>query len=524
MLEKHFLYLTNQKMIAVSARAEKFGEQIAFALNDVGRNEFDVYLGSVANTPTYLLTELIEEDFRSDTIPHVKPRDRAPLLERKLSQAYRATPYRHATLQGRETEGRHDDRVLYTAITNPELLKPWIDLLNAHKVPLMGIYSAPLLATRLLKYLRLEQEHVLVVTVVAAGVRQNYFQKGMIKFSRLTPLGEAVLNYPSELIAQEVGKTWQYLDSMRYLPRAEPLQVYVICHPAEQVRYTSALQGSPQLQYRFLDITQVATMLGQTPLPENSDSAAIMLNLLAEKIPPNHYAPVEDTYYARIWNGKQQLFISAASVFTAGAMWTLFNLFSATALNSDTAQVQSQVRALTVQQQTIVNRFPKEMIDPNDMRDAMDLYSANLVDAPSPTLMMQRLGEVLTLFPTIDLKNMTWVASDDTNALLTIPGQTNPSQPYAALDNQKKIFKAKPHQIALLDFVLRPTPEAPRQALNEINRLVQTLNTLKDVKASIIHVPIDISAQGDLGGKFGRGETPVKSNFTLRMALLKAGV
>ncbi len=523
MLEKHFLYLTNQKMIAVKSRAEKFGEQRSFALNDAGRNEFDVYLGSVENMPTYLLTELIEEDFRSDTIPHVNTRDRTQLLERKLSQAYRATPYRHATLQGRETDGRQDDRVLYTAITNPELLKPWVELLSAHKIPLMGIYSAPLLATRLLKYLRLEQEHVLVVTVVAAGVRQNYFQKGLIKFSRLTPLSETSLQHSSEIIAQEVGKTWQYLDSMRYLPRAEPLQVYVICHPAEQVRYTSALQGSPQLQYRFLDITQVATMLGQTQLPETSDSAVIMLNLLAEKIPPNHYAPIEDTYYARIWNSRQKLYFGAAATFAAGAIWTLINLYSATGLNNDTAQVQSQVRALTVQQQTIMNRFPKEMIDPSDMRDAMDLYNATLAVAPSPTLMLERLGGVLTRFPTLDLKNITWVASNDTNALMTTTGQNNLTQNAAANDSQAKTYNAKSHQMALLEFALRPTPATPRLALEEINRFVETLNKLTNVKASVVQMPIDITPVGDLSGKFGQGAATVKSDFTIRMALLKAG-
>ncbi|MGB8856864.1 MAG: hypothetical protein WCC58_09375, partial [Burkholderiales bacterium] len=141
MLEKHFLYLTNHQLISVISRAEKFGAQRVFMLNESGKNEFDVYLGSIKSIPAYLLTDLIEEDFRSDTIPHVKPRDRAQLLERKLGQAYRYTPYRHATLQGRESDGRRDDRVLYTAITNPDLLKPWIDLLTAHKIPLMGIYS-----------------------------------------------------------------------------------------------------------------------------------------------------------------------------------------------------------------------------------------------------------------------------------------------------------------------------------------------------------------------------------------------
>jgi hypothetical protein len=526
MLEKHFIYLTNHQLISVVARAEKFAEPRLFALNDAGKNEFDVYLGSMEKIPAYLLTDLIEEDFRSDTIPHVKARDWLELAERKLNQTYRSTPYRHATLQGREAEGRRDDRVLYTAITNPDLLKPWVDLLNAHKIPLMGIYSAPLLATRLLKYLRLQLEHVLVVTLVAAGVRQNYFQNSMIKFSRLTPLGESGQDYPSEIIAQEVGKTWQYLDSMRYQPRGEALQVYVICHPAEQARYTSALQGSPQLQYRFLDITQVAAMLGQTRLPENSDSAGIMLNLLAEKIPANHYAPREDTYYARIWNARQKLFYAATGIFAAGAVWTLFNLYSATGLNNDTAQLQSQVRALSVQQQTIVNRFPKDIIGPDDMRDAMNLYDAALANSPSPTLLMQRLGEVLTNFPNVELKKIAWLASDDPKLIPSASGQEGQmeiGQNAPGNDAQSNMHKIKRYQHALLEFDLRPAPGAPRPGLNEIQRLVQTLNSAKNMRASIMRKPINIDHNGNLAGKFGVGATPQKGDFVLRVALEQLG-
>ncbi len=75
----------------------------------------------------------------------------ALLLDRKLNQMFRGTPFRHAVVLDRESAGRRDDRVLYTSITNPELLTPWLDLLDAARAPLVGIYSAPLLSARLLK-------------------------------------------------------------------------------------------------------------------------------------------------------------------------------------------------------------------------------------------------------------------------------------------------------------------------------------------------------------------------------------
>jgi hypothetical protein len=524
MWEKHLLYLTNHQLISVVSNARGLGPRKAFSLDAAGRNAFDVHLGNIEKIPAYLLTDLIEEDFRSDTIPHVSARDRHALLERKLSQAYRATPYRHATLQGREDDGRRDDRILYTAITNAELLRPITAILDGHKTPLMGIYSAPLLATRLLHYLRLELNHVLMVSLVGEnGVRQNYFQNGMIKFSRLTPIGDEGQPYPSELIAQEVGKTWQYLDSMRYLPRSESLPVFVLCHPAEQARYTSALQGSPQLQYRQLDITQVAAMLGQNRLPENSDSADILLHLLAEKIPPNHYAPREDTRYAAIWNAKQKLYYTAAGLFGAGAVWTLFNLFSATGLGNDTEQLQSQVRALTVQQQTIMNRFPKDIIDPDDMRDAVDHYQATLADAPSPASLMLRVSEALNRSPAIQLRNFSWMASDNPDALPAADAVKTTAP--AAADSKPATTQnhGARYDIALLEGNLSTASVEPRSSLNEINRLLQHLNGIKGVKAQAMKWPLDISPGGKLAGKFGAGASAAKSDFSIKVVLNRTG-
>ena len=73
---------------------------------------------------------------------------------RKLSQLFRNTPYRHALAQGREAEGRRDDRVVYTAITNGEVLRPWVEVLERLEVPVEGIHSSAVFSGRLLDELQ----------------------------------------------------------------------------------------------------------------------------------------------------------------------------------------------------------------------------------------------------------------------------------------------------------------------------------------------------------------------------------
>ena len=123
---RHFLYLTNTRLVSLVTRGKYIASRREFAVSGAGVTAFERYLAPLAAHPVHLFIDLSEEDFRLDTIPHVGGSDREAILNRKLAQIYRNTPYRHALLQGRETEGRRDDRVIYTAVTNPEVLRPWV--------------------------------------------------------------------------------------------------------------------------------------------------------------------------------------------------------------------------------------------------------------------------------------------------------------------------------------------------------------------------------------------------------------
>ena len=128
--------------MSLVTRGKRIVSRREFAVAGAGATAFERYLAGMADVPTHLFTDLAEEDFRLDTIPHVGTGDREAILARKLAQIFRNTPYRHALLQGRETEGRRDDRVIYTAITNGEVLRPWLEIIERLKVPLAGIHSS----------------------------------------------------------------------------------------------------------------------------------------------------------------------------------------------------------------------------------------------------------------------------------------------------------------------------------------------------------------------------------------------
>src|SRR3954470_2445439 len=133
---KHFLYLTDTRLVSLFTKRGRIVARREFAVGGAGAAEFERYLVQMEDAPIHLILDVAEEDFRLDTVPHVGAGDREAVLNRKLAQIYRNTPYRHALIQGREDEGRKDDRVMYTAITNPELLRPWLEIVERLKLPL----------------------------------------------------------------------------------------------------------------------------------------------------------------------------------------------------------------------------------------------------------------------------------------------------------------------------------------------------------------------------------------------------
>ena len=112
-MAKHFLYLTNDKLVALVWKSGAIVERDVFGSTELGLPAFREYIARHRTVSTYVVTDLIEEDFRLDTVPHLRGNDQDAVLGRKLSQLYRASPFRHGIIQGRETEGRRDDKVLY---------------------------------------------------------------------------------------------------------------------------------------------------------------------------------------------------------------------------------------------------------------------------------------------------------------------------------------------------------------------------------------------------------------------------
>ena len=155
------LFLSASHLHAQIMEKGRIVAQHEFADTAEGPGDFATFVKTV-RYPAFMLVDLIEEDFRQESIPHLIGGSRSALLQRKFEQFYRGTPFRQATLLKRQKTGRRDDDMLFSALTNPALITPWVNILLAHQIPLSGIYSVPQISAPLIK--DHPSEHLLLIS------------------------------------------------------------------------------------------------------------------------------------------------------------------------------------------------------------------------------------------------------------------------------------------------------------------------------------------------------------------------
>lgn len=457
-------YLWNGKGLALAYE---------FSNDADGREQFSAFLEQHRN-PTYLLVDIIEEDFHLETIPHLIGPSRTALIDRKFEQYYRSTPFRQATLLKRQDEGRRDDDYLFSALTNPQRITPWLDALLEHHIPLAGIYSIPNISVPLLK--DIQSEHILLLTWERnAGMRQTYFHNKRLHFSRLIPInGSGTL---IDAIIAETPRTQQYLKSLSLPPPGEILEVHILCHANEIAQLKTQLSSDGDLHYNYLDIGEFARRQKCKQESKDSDSTLLFLNLLAAKPPGSHYANAQHTHFFMLWQLRFVLFGLSLLIVLLGLLWGGMAFWQSKRFAADTTPLQQQTTSLQTQTREIQRNFANTSVPATDMKTAVLLTRSLDQYFSPPQKILYELGAVLESFPRITLNQLSWKVS---------PADAAPS-PY-------------PAQLITFDGTLSGFGNNHRDALAYLEKFEQALMQ-RGYAVSATALPLDISSKGSISGQ-----------------------
>ena len=389
-----------------------------FADNAKGLAAFQKVIEEHASLPVLLVVDTVDEDYRSEIMPHVQGHSRDELLARKLKQVFRNARFTGAWLQKRETTGRRDDRYLLAALTDTDWLMPWLSVLHRERVPLSGITPLALACQHLLGKLRVQEPHTLLACRLNSSLRLSYYHDGMLRFSRLIG-GDSPTQLPGNA-ADEIAKTQLYLTGQRILPREARLHVLLLDPSGQLDSALVQLNADPAFSTRLIHLSTLGHALR---IPEDflaaTPEVAPLAAIAGEAIQLN-LAPPELLQRYTEFRWRRNLHAAAGLITMLGLGITSAYWLQAQDLNDQTQQRAQQRQQHNARHQAIVASFPAQTAAPEQLAQTVTL--ARQLDAPQPNAMglYAAVGQAMDAAPDITLNTLEWV--DDT---LTPSGQIN---------------------------------------------------------------------------------------------------
>lgn len=390
-------------------RLERIG---SYRGDEEGLAEFDRLLPDLVDKPVFVTADVIEEDFRNEPVVHVLGSDRRMVLERKLIQFFRTTGYRSARVTGREEEGRRDDLVLFSALTNPEQLNLWIDRMLAAQIRLHGVLSLAYLMELYCRHLALDQLPCLLLVNFEeeSGLRQTFLRSGSLRFSRLLPSAAIKPAALAETIANECRQTRQYLERLKLLPHDQVLDVRIhVPDPVAQSLH-GQLTSTSLLRYQVHSAAMAAAELGIDPdlIGDRGATAVATIQGLNSGQIANIYAPPGVTRFHRLHRIRNA--IIALTILMTGLAAAAGSMLIAEGhnLRMEQAAQRSQAQGLRDRARFLRDQMPTSPVPGEMLRVAVESMEHIKAHSTSPLEILNPISRAMVLCPDIRLEKIDW--------------------------------------------------------------------------------------------------------------------
>jgi hypothetical protein len=528
MLQQIF-FLTSGSLTAYQFDGRTLTRMNTFVAADAGLAVFDDYLQKLGQAPTYILTDMVEEDFRVDSIAHTLGGDRKALLARHVARVYRGTEYRHAQVLGRDPNNKRKDEVLFSGLLNPEFADMWIGAMQHYKVPIAGIYSLPLVSIELVKRLWNIKKDVLLITHHReSGLRQSFISGGKLRFSRLTPVPDdiAIADYAHYLHA-EIGKTKRYLSNLHLLGRDVILDVCVLSG-GQRLEGLEAMRDNETLtHYRMVSVADASAKIGYHDEHTDFEADELFAFLLAKHHRHNHYANDAQRFHYKMAKARQALSGLCVAASVAGLLWAGTQIVDGLMHRQQLAKTTELLATAEARYNEVQSRLPQTEVAPEDMRLAVAAADQLRQQRYNPHELLARLGHGLQRQPNLQINQIDWFVSSDRNSKTTPLGAEETQQAAAmdvAYDEEGNPIESAgaegTYQIGIVEGRVQPFEGNFSRAHEHIADLLNALRSTPGViTADALELPLNTATSGRVLGSIGDESSKPEAPFTLRLVL-----
>ncbi len=420
------LYLSAAGASCALYRRGDLGEVHNLPMGEEGWETFNSLLIEHPGMPVAIAVDTVDELYRQDLLPRVHGPDRREMTERRLRQMIHHSAYRAALRQGAAKEDEQRDRYLMMGLSNPEIIRPWLDIVHLRAAHLAGIWLLPALAIPLARQFHLDKNRLLLVSEQTGGLRLTYLEDGELRFSRLAPVDGSQYENPLESYAEEIERTRQALVGQRLLTRAESLRT-VLLDPLNTLSELHAfLPASSGFQCETIQRAQLLDTLDLPPslLAESAD--ALYLRLLL-------WAPASANLMTREQRDETRIRWWSRGLRFVAAAWVGLSLLTSIGLLLDAWRLDRKADDLRAATHLHIEKEAKLLAGAGGVtaiRQQLDSIQAWRVvetqdKSPIPTL--KAAFDAASMTGQTRLNRLEWTANNpDKGAALTLEGEIAP--------------------------------------------------------------------------------------------------
>lgn len=482
-----------------------------FADNDAGLRAFDAYLAETGEQTSFVVIDVIEEEFALDRMPKLSLRDRGALIRRRLQRKFPRTPYRQSLYRGPDASGDNEAVVIHSAISNHELLDPWLQIMRRQEVPLTGVFSVPLMAPQLQAKLAKASGPVMLITQhQGQKLRQVFMHDGHVQSARLSQSPVISDDEYPEFVLTEIGRSRRYLERTRLLSGMQQLDVYIIAEPELAEKLLAGAQSDSPLKIHFVKPVTAAKRIGLHGKPQPDRLESLYLALASQRRPKRSYGVSGES---RFWHMRRlRHAVIGVCVATAAVCSVLSGLYFSDAwlLQHRSTEIENQLVQLTETFRRENEQFDPIKADSHEMKLAVDTGDFILSNRLPVPWVMQQLGLVMGDYADIQILNLGWSAESappQGPARRARPGEPLPV-PVPAITVVTADITAD----------IAPFDGNMRKAFARIDALAAELRArtaFSDV--TVVEYPLDARPQSTLAGEIVSNGALEAARFRLRL-------
>lgn len=494
---KRIFYFSGHRMTVFHWKRKALAGACSFESNVEGYEKFKQYLESSEKATTCMMLDIIEEDFRKDVIPHVYGKDRKAVISRLMDRHFRSSrQYTYSEIQGRQRHGRKDDEVLLAAVTNPELVRAWIRIVEECDVPLSGILSLPLVSKTILPIIGAKKGYVLLVSQqVNSNLRQTFFKDGKMVSSR-----QSVINQDAENISNigqyarpEIERTITFIRS-QYQLEDDVINVHLLGSDAQIDSLESTFLSDLSNTYQVHKIKDLNHKLGITGLPDRFADGLFSWVALNRSGMTGHYGRKQEFvrfYYALASNA---LYASSVIVILVSLLMIESNISDGISYTESTNLLQKR----TAEFRRVYNEKYQAYEELFSNAKLMDM-AVGMVEQIETNSRTTPLDFMLALSKLVSNPQIGRIYIDKIEWSTRQMDETNRNRSRKKPDVKVKYkptnvtSSSEVQHVAIVTGRIPVTLNNYRESVNRINNIITTLNSSDRVEnVSAINLPVEV--------------------------------